>query len=52
MSGIWSRKSDGCGEDCGSDGANEICHAGWDQYGASVAIDEQNDDEGLMKKTW
>jgi hypothetical protein len=31
VSGIWNRKSGGCDEDCGSDGASEICHAGWDQ---------------------
>lgn len=41
MSGIWNRKSDGCDEDCGSDGASEICHAGWDQYVALAVTDAQ-----------
>jgi hypothetical protein len=51
VSEIWSRKSDGCDEDCESDGANEICHAGWGQYVASVVTDERSDCEESMKVT-
>ena len=48
MSGIWNRKSDGCDEDCGSDGASGICHAAWDQYGALAVTDEQIEGGALV----
>ena len=48
MSGIWNRKSDGCDEGYGSDGASEICHAGWDQYVALAVTDEQIEGEVLV----
>ena len=48
MSGIWNRKSDDCDEDCESDGASEICHAGWDQYVTLAVTDEQVEGEVMV----